>query len=190
MGKKDRPAVDPFSIQDAEVLIAAIHRDWGEVQGNYDEFRFFTGLRLSEQLALVVSDFEPVHGTLSVTKARVAGIDRDRTKTGEDRRIHLCARARAVLERQLRLRQQLKRLGRINHDHLLQRGWHADPSLARAVRTLAPDAAEPFDSLSQALRRATFIRELEPHDGAQSALGGQAARAQRPHHAHDVRGVD
>jgi hypothetical protein len=25
--------------------IAAIHRDWGEAQGNYDEFRFFTSLR-------------------------------------------------------------------------------------------------------------------------------------------------
>ena len=47
MGKKDRPAIDPFSIQDAEVVIAAIHRDWGEAQGNYDEFRFFTGLRPS-----------------------------------------------------------------------------------------------------------------------------------------------
>jgi hypothetical protein len=47
IGKKDRPAIDPFSIQDAETLIAAIHRDWGEAQGNYDEFRFFTGLRPS-----------------------------------------------------------------------------------------------------------------------------------------------
>ena len=36
IGKNDRPPIDPFSIQDAEVLIAAIHRDWGEAQGNYD----------------------------------------------------------------------------------------------------------------------------------------------------------
>ena len=43
--KKDRPKIDPFNIQDAETLIAAIHRDWGEAQGNYDEFRFFTGIR-------------------------------------------------------------------------------------------------------------------------------------------------
>jgi integrase len=28
IGKKDRPLIDPFSIQDAEVLIAAIHREW------------------------------------------------------------------------------------------------------------------------------------------------------------------
>lgn len=38
--KKDRPEIDPFSIQDAEVLIAALHCEWGEAQGNYDEFRF------------------------------------------------------------------------------------------------------------------------------------------------------
>jgi hypothetical protein len=31
-------------MHEAEVLIAAIHRDWGEAQGHYDEFRFFTGL--------------------------------------------------------------------------------------------------------------------------------------------------
>lgn len=32
--KKDRPVIDPFTIQDAETLIAKIHRDWGEAQGN------------------------------------------------------------------------------------------------------------------------------------------------------------
>jgi integrase len=52
--KKDRPPIDPFTIQEAEALIAAIHREWGEAQGNYDEFRFFTGLRPSEQIALRV----------------------------------------------------------------------------------------------------------------------------------------
>jgi hypothetical protein len=40
--KTDRRKVDPFRMHDAGVLIAAIHRDWGEAQGNYDEFRFFT----------------------------------------------------------------------------------------------------------------------------------------------------
>jgi integrase len=32
IGKKDRLAIDRFSIQDAETLVAAIHRDWGEAQ--------------------------------------------------------------------------------------------------------------------------------------------------------------
>lgn len=121
--KKDRPRIDPFSIQDAEVLIAAIHRDWGAAQGNYDEFRFFTGLRPSEQMALVVTDYDAPNGLLSITKARVAGVNRDRTKTGEDRRVVLCPRAQAVLERQLSLREQLCREGRVDHDHLF---FHAD----------------------------------------------------------------
>lgn len=107
IGKKDRPRIDPFSIQDAEVLIKALHLDWGHAQGNYDEFRFFTGLRPSEEIALVVTDYDREHGVLSVTKARVDGIDKDCTKTGDDRRIKLCPRAVAILERHLKFRDQL-----------------------------------------------------------------------------------
>jgi integrase len=99
IGKKDRPRIDPFSIQDAEVFIAALHQDWGEAHGNYEEFRFFTGLRPSEEIALTVSDYDRRNGVLSVTKARVDGIDKDCTKNGEDRRIQLCRRAVAILER-------------------------------------------------------------------------------------------
>ena len=118
IGKKDRPVIDPFTTQEAERLIAALHRDWGEAQGNYDEFRFFTGLRPSEQIALVVPDYDTKHRTLSVTKARVAGVDKDVTKTGSDRRMVLSPRAAAVLERQLALREQLRRADRIDHEHL------------------------------------------------------------------------
>ena len=53
-----QPPIDPFSIEEAELLIAAIHRDWGPAQGNYDGFRFFTDLRPSEEIALLPSDFE------------------------------------------------------------------------------------------------------------------------------------
>ncbi len=93
IGKKDRPVIHPFSIREAERLIAALHRDWGEAQGNYDEFRFFTGLRPSEKIALLVTDYDRAHRTLSITKARVAGVDKDVTKTGNDRRIVLSPRA-------------------------------------------------------------------------------------------------
>jgi integrase len=116
--KNDRPKIDPFPMQDAETLIAAIHRDWGEAQGNYDEFRFFTGLRPSEQIALAIADLDVVHGVISINKARVAGIDRALTKTGNDRRVELCARALIVLKRQLRLRARLIAAGRIDHDHV------------------------------------------------------------------------
>jgi integrase len=90
---KDRPPVDPFSAAESESVIAAIHRDWGEAQGNYDEFRFFTGVRLSEQLALLVSDVDLAARKLRITKAYVAGREKDRTKTNVDRVVDLCPRA-------------------------------------------------------------------------------------------------
>lgn len=116
--KKDRPAVDPFSIHEAEALIRAIHLDWGEVQGNYDEFRFFTGLRPSEQIALLVSDCDLGQGKIQISKARVAGRDKDRTKTSEDRIVDLCPRALGVLKRQLALRARLKLAGTVDHEHV------------------------------------------------------------------------
>jgi integrase len=75
-------------------------------------------MRPSEQIALLVADFDPARGTLNVTKARVAGIDKDSTKTGEDRRTELSARALVVLNRQLALRRRLELTGKIHHDHL------------------------------------------------------------------------
>jgi integrase len=116
--KKDRATIDPFTIQDAETIIAVIREDWGEAQGNYDEFRLFSGLRPSEQVAVLVSDFDPTHGTLTISKARVGGIDKNTTKTGEDRRIELCPRALQVLNRQLALRQRLVEAHKIDHEHL------------------------------------------------------------------------
>jgi integrase len=116
--RKDLPRIDPFRIQDAEELIAAIHRNWGEAQGNFHEFRFFTGLRPSEEIALTVRDFDEARGTLSVTKARVLGIDKDTTKTREDRIIQLSRRALAVLKRQLALYRNLKSRRLIEHNQI------------------------------------------------------------------------
>src|ERR1039457_1254678 len=119
--KNDRPKIDPFSMQDAETFIAAVHRDWGEAQGNYDEFRFFTGMRPSEQIALVLSDLDLVNGIISINKARVAGVERGQTKTGEDRRVALCPLASAVLKRQLALHARLRAAGLMRHDHVFFR---------------------------------------------------------------------
>jgi integrase len=69
-------------------------------------------------IAMVVTDCDSTNGVLSVTKSRVGGVDRDRTKIAEDRRVVLCERARSVLERQLRLRERLQRTGCIQHDSL------------------------------------------------------------------------
>jgi integrase len=66
----------------------------------------------------VLSDIDLVHGFISVNKARVSGVDRDKTKTAEDRRVQLCPRALSVLRRHLRLRQSLKAAGEIDHEHV------------------------------------------------------------------------
>jgi len=134
------------------VLIAAIHRDWGEAQGNYDEFRFFTGLRPFEEIALVVTDYDATHGILSITKARVNGIDKDVTKTGEDRRLVLCPRAIAVIERQLRLRDRLVRAGTIDHEHL----FFTDSGAP------LPDVKYPYVRWQRTLRRLS-IRYRKPY---------------------------
>lgn len=118
MSRKERIRPDPFRIDEAEKLIVAIRADWGEAQANYDEFRFFTGLRPSEQIALRISDFDAARGTLRVNKARVAGVDRANTKTGVHRVFELCPRALAALHRQLKLRERLRRDSRPHHDHI------------------------------------------------------------------------
>ena len=102
--KKDRPVVDPFTIGEAESLITQLRADWGDAIGNYDELRFFTGLRPSEQIALLVTDFDERLGVLRVTKARVLRRDKDRTKMQEDRNVDLTPRAIHVLKAHLELR--------------------------------------------------------------------------------------
>jgi integrase len=85
---------------------------------HFHELRFFTGLRPCEALALRVNDYEREAGVLAITKTRVRGRERFKTKNGRDRRIELCARAIDVLERQLAWRATLEARGLIEHDNL------------------------------------------------------------------------
>jgi len=159
IGKKDRPHLDPFSVQDAETLIAALYRDWGAAQANYDAFRIFTGLRPSEEIALVVSDYDRANGVLSITKARVRGIPRDVTKTGEDRRVELCPRAVAILESHLAWRATLVREGRIHHDALF---------FTHDFQPI-PDAKYPFERWHTTLKRLP-LRYRKPYTARHTSV--------------------
>jgi integrase len=178
--KADRPKVDPFAMHDAEALIAAIHHDWGEAQGNFDEFRFFTGLRPSEQIALVLSDIDLVQGIISVNKARVSGVDRDKTKTGEDRRVQLCPRALSILRRHLRLRQSLEAAGEIDHEHVF-----------------FLETGEPFRSLHHPQRRwrktlqSLKVRYRRPYTARQTSVSWSLMTGKNPlwvakQHGHSI----
>ena len=158
--KKDRPIIDPFSIPDAESLIATIHQDWGEAQGNHDEFRFFTGMRPPEPIALVLSDCDVGRSTTTVNKARVAGIDKDCTKTGEDRRIALCPRALDVLKRHLTLRARLELDGKIDHDQLFFK------ETGEPIRNLQ----YPYVRWQRTLTRTLKLRYRKPYSARHSSV--------------------
>jgi integrase len=148
------------------------HRDWGEAQGNYDEFRLFTGMRPSEEIALALSDVDLANGTVSVNKARVAGIDRDQTKTGDDRRITLCPRALAVLKRQLSLRARLEATGAIRNDYVFFRKT-GEPF--RNLQIQARRWCATLTLLKLRYRRPCvarqFLGELEYHDRQEPVVG-------------------
>ncbi len=132
--------------------------------GNCDEIRFFTGLRPSEQIALLVTDYDAARGVLSVTKAEGSlRRDKDRTKTQEDRYVELCPRALEVLSlrRHLALREKYVAAGGISHQHLFfppgrmadQRPGDHPPALERELKGARYSPARP-------LPRASFLRDL------------------------------
>jgi hypothetical protein len=138
-------------------------------QANYDAFRFFTGLRPSEQIALVVSDYDRANGVLSITKARVRGIQRDVTKTGEDRRVVLCPRAIEILESHLTWRASLVRQGRIDHDALFFK--HDFQPI--------PDAKYPFERWHKTLKRLP-LRYRKPYTARHTSVSWNLMRGRNP----------
>lgn len=88
----------------------------GEWYGNYEEFRFFTGLRQSEEFALQVEDRDIATDKINVTKAAVEEEMKNRTKTNQDREITLCPRALQVLRARFALRERMVAAGVVNHN--------------------------------------------------------------------------
>lgn len=90
---------DPFSADEVELILAdmAAHYDPREV--DYCEFKFFTGLRPSEAIALRWPNVDLVKGELLICEAVVLG-DRKDTKTNVARVVKLNSRAKAALLRQ------------------------------------------------------------------------------------------
>jgi integrase len=137
-------------------------------------------MRPSEVIALVLSDLDLVNGIVSVNKARVAGLDRYQTKTGDDRRIRLCPRALAVLKRQLALRARIEAAGIIQHEHVFFR-----------------ETGEPFRNLQIQARRwhATLtslkLRYLRPYVARHSSVSWNLMAGKNPlwvakQHGHSI----
>lgn len=118
--KKEQPKPDPFPVREAEEVVEAIRGDWGELQGNYEEFRFFGGggLRPSEEIALEWTDVDFTRSELAVSKARVMGQPKDETKNYIDRLVEVTPRGMEILERQRALYAAMKLAGKIDHNRI------------------------------------------------------------------------
>ncbi len=97
--KQQKPAPDPYTIAEAEQILGAIRKDWGDEEADYQEAQFFTGTRPSEQIALEWPQIDLQRGVVRVDRAIVMGRPKG-VKTGEVRDIELYPRALAVYKRQ------------------------------------------------------------------------------------------
>lgn len=113
----------------------------------------------------LASDYDAVNGLLRVTKARVAGIDKNCTKTGEDRIVTLCPRAIRILARQLKLRERLQAVGLLDRDHLF---FSAEGAVIRHRGFNLVKC--PFDALSLLLR--TKLGSTKTQGWSRDRLGG------------------
>ena len=91
---------DPFTPDEVEVILDQIRKREGDVAADYFEFSFFTGLRASEQIALLWADVDLRSGAVLVHRSRVMTQDKQRTKTHKQRLVELNQRAADVIQRQ------------------------------------------------------------------------------------------
>jgi pimeloyl-ACP methyl ester carboxylesterase len=139
---------------------------------------------------LALSDIDLVHGIISINKARVSGIDRDKTKTSEDRRVQLCPRALSVLRRHLRLRASLggRRKDR-PRSRLLPGDRRAVPESAPSSSSMAQDTPVAQGPLQAPVHGTPNLGELELDGWQERALGRQATWPQHCDHAARLRGM-
>ena len=97
--KLQKAEPDPYSLKEVEQILKDLRRQHGPDIADYFEFAFFTGLRVSEQIALEWRDFDKARALLTVARARVNGKTKV-TKTSRVRHLELLGRAQAVLSRQ------------------------------------------------------------------------------------------
>lgn len=91
---------DPFSVAEAETIIAHMAREYGPQVSNYFGFKFFSGLRTSESLGLKWNSVDWPSGTATVREGIVLGQHKATTKTKEVRQVQLNTRALAFLQAQ------------------------------------------------------------------------------------------
>lgn len=90
---------DPFTLDEVEKLLAHMRGKYGQQVADYFEFKFFTGLRTGESLAVNWRNVDFNRRQLMVSEAITLGEHKTSTKTNTARIVELNSRAFAVLER-------------------------------------------------------------------------------------------
>lgn len=94
--KRSKKEIDPFTLEEAGAIIARLyeHKHWpSRIYAAFFEFVFFTGLRLSEALAVRWDAVDLEKKTVHVKRTIALGVVEERTKTGKDRFVLLNDRA-------------------------------------------------------------------------------------------------
>lgn len=107
--KRSRKEIDPFTLDEANRIIERLyqHEHWpSTIYAAFYEFVFFTGMRLSEALALRWDAVDLTKRVAHVCRTVALGVIEERTKTGCDRfvllnerALHALAFAKAYAER-------------------------------------------------------------------------------------------
>ncbi|MES2264299.1 MAG: DUF3596 domain-containing protein [Pseudomonadota bacterium] len=139
--------VDPFTLDEANAILASMTEHYPETVLNYYEFRFFTGVRTGEGIGLCWDDIDLAKKSMLVRQAWVQGEVVD-TKTSLERTVYLNKRALAALKRQKKWADQLG--GRVFFDPVTNKPWSDEqtprkrywiPTLARlGLRYRKPSA--------------------------------------------------
>lgn len=94
------PEPDPFTVPEAEQIVAALRERHNDQIAHYFAFKFFTGLRTSESLAVRWEHVDWPSQTITISEAIVDGEHLKRTKTKTVRQVQLNTRALDVLRAQ------------------------------------------------------------------------------------------
>lgn len=95
--KHQKPAIDPFSRDEAELIIADLYANAHITYAAFFELAFFTGMRTSEMLGLEWANIDLRKGFIRVKQAQSKGLLNETTKTYRIRDIILNERSRAAL---------------------------------------------------------------------------------------------
>lgn len=95
-----KPPPDPFTREEAELIIEHAVKHYPEQVHNYIEARFFTGLRTGESAGQRWANVDLRSKYMVVLESIVAGEEKDTTKTNTVRKVILNSRALAAMKRQ------------------------------------------------------------------------------------------